>query len=153
MPGIGFSPDKMLQGRIFAYNDAQRYRIGTNYAQLAVNAPNYEPSTVEGAPLESPRHREPALDLGPVAADRYSHRDEDDHYSQPGALFRLMSPAQQQLLIDAIAGSMAGVARPGIIERQLVHFRRVDARLEHGIAAKLGRAATSASPAARGALA
>ena len=39
VPGIGFSPDRMLQGRLFSYGDAQRYRLGVNHHQIPVNAP------------------------------------------------------------------------------------------------------------------
>ncbi len=161
VPGIDFSPDKMLQGRLFAYNDAHRYRVGTNYAQLPVNAPqcpfhnnqrdgsmrfdgnaasaaNYEPSTLTTAPAESPRHREAAWDLGATVVDRYSHRGEEDHFTQAGDLFRLMSAAQQDQLMDTIAGSMKGVTRSGIVERQMVHWGRVDTRLATGIAIRLG---------------
>jgi catalase len=156
VPGMGFSPDKMLQGRLFAYNDAHRYRIGTNYAQLPVNAPkcpfhnnqrdgtmrfdgnggaaaNYEPNSIPGRPVESPHHREPAWALGDTMADRFTHRNEDDHYTQPRNLFRLMSPQQQQLLIDNIVGSIQGVTMPGVVERQLAHFTKVDAALAEGI--------------------
>ncbi|MCW5619543.1 MAG: catalase [Burkholderiales bacterium] len=160
VPGMGFSPDKMLQGRLFAYNDAHRYRVGTNYAQIPVNAPrcpvrnnqrdgamrfdgnagsapNYDPNSVAGTPAEAPQYREPPLDLGQAVADRYSHRNEEDHYSQPAALFALMNAAQQTLLIDNIAGSMRGVTRPEVVERQLGHFRKIDERLAQGIARKL----------------
>ena len=160
VPGMGFSPDKMLQGRLFAYNDAHRYRIGTNYAQLPVNAPkcpyhnnqrdgamrfdgnaggapNYEPNSLPGAPAEAPHYREPAWALGDTTVDRYTHRGEDDHYSQPGALFRLMRPAQQQLLMDNLADSLRGVTRAGIVARMLVHFAKVDGELAAGIAGRL----------------
>ena len=168
VPGMGFSPDKMLQGRLFAYNDAHRYRIGTNYAQLAVNAPkcpyhnnqrdgsmrfdgnagtqaNYEPNSLPGTPAEAPQYREPAWALGDAVVDRYTHRDEEDHYSQPGALVRLMNPAQQQLLIDNLAKSLRGVTRDGIVVRQLAHFDRVDPKLGAGIASRLGMAMSQAA--------
>jgi len=158
VPGMGFSPDKMLQGRLFAYNDAHRYRVGTNYAQLPVNAPkcpyhnnqrdgsmrfdgngdaapNYEPNSIAGTPAEAPQYREPAWSLGDVSVDRFSHRSEEDHYSQAGALFRLMDASQQALLIDNIADSMSGVTREGIVPRMLEHFNRVDPQLAAGIAA------------------
>ncbi|MES2356115.1 MAG: catalase [Pseudomonadota bacterium] len=157
VPGMGFSPDKMLQGRLFAYNDAHRYRIGSNYAQLPVNAPkcpfhnnqrdgsmrfdgngdagpNYEPNSISGSPVESFNHREPAWDLGDAVADRFSHRTEEDHYTQPRSLFHLMKPEQQQLLIDNLVASMRGVTLQGVIERQLVHFKNVDLALAEGIA-------------------
>ncbi|WP_283151102.1 catalase [Silvimonas soli] len=160
--GMGFSPDKMLQGRLFAYNDAHRYRIGSNYAQLPVNAPQcpfhnyqrdgsmrfdgnggaapvYEPNSLGGSAEQAPGYAEPALALGEVSADRYSHAEtEHDHYSQPAALFHLMDGSQQQLLIDNIAGSMAAVTQPGVVQRMLGHFEKVDPKLAAGIAAKLG---------------
>jgi catalase len=168
VPGLGYSPDKMLQGRLFAYNDAHRYRIGTNYAQLPVNAPkcpfhnhqrdgamrfdgnagaraNYEPNSLPSTPSEAPRYREPAWPLGDTVVDRYTHRGEDDHYSQPGALFRLMSASQQQLLIDNLAASIRGVTRQDVVARQLVHFARVDPRLSAGIANSLGITASMAA--------
>jgi len=161
VPGMDFSPDKMLQGRLFAYNDAHRYRIGSNYAQLPVNAPkcpfhnnqrdgsmrfdgnfgaapNYEPNTAAGTPAEAPHYRDSAWRLGETTVDRYSHRAEEDHYTQPGDLFRLMKSAQQQLLIESISGSMKGVTRPEVVKRQLGHFKRVDERLAAGIANILG---------------
>ena len=161
VPGIGFSPDRMLQGRLFAYNDAHRYRVGTNYAQLPVNAPkcpfannqrdgsmrfdgngmsapHYEPNSIAGAPQQSPAHREPAQVLDNPVVDRHSHRVDNDHYSQPRALFALMSPAQQQLLIDNLVGAMGGVSREEIVLRQLSLFGKVDARISDGVARGLG---------------
>jgi catalase len=160
VPGMGFSPDKMLQGRLFAYNDAQRYRLGTNYAQLPVNAPqcpshnnqrdgamrfdgnagaapNYGPNSVTGTPVEAPAYREPSWDLGATVVERFSHRGEEDHFSQPGALYRLMSPAQQELLAASLSASMKAVTRPDIVKRQLGHFELVDARLAAGITRRL----------------
>ena len=120
VPGVGLSPDRMLQGRVFAYADAHRYRVGTNHQQLPVNAPrcpvnsyqrdgsmavgsygsapNYEPNSYGDAPKQSPRHAEPALALNGFA-DRHDHREDNDYYSHAGALFRLMGDEQQALLI------------------------------------------------------
>lgn len=160
IPGMGFSPDKMLQGRLFAYNDAQRYRVGTNYAQLPVNAPkcpfgnhqrdgamrfdgnagaapNYEPNSVPGTPAEAPAYREPSWNLGATVVERFSHRGEEDHFSQPGALFQLMNPAQQELLIGNLSASMKAVTRSDIVKRQLRHFELVDPRLAAGIRKRL----------------
>ncbi|MGN6388590.1 MAG: catalase [Burkholderiaceae bacterium] len=159
VPGIGFSPDKMLQGRIFAYADAQRYRIGANYQQLPVNAPkcpyhnnqrdgamrfdgnggarqHYEPSHFDSAVKEAPQFSEPPLSLDGAAA-QWSHRVDEDYYSQPGALFRLMSPAQRKLLIDNVVGAMQGVPR-FIQERQIGHFAKADPAYGAGVAAGLG---------------
>ncbi|RKS87127.1 catalase [Orbus hercynius] len=158
VPGVGLSPDKMLQGRVFAYADAQRYRIGTNYQQLPVNAPkcpyhnyqrdgamrftsegapNYEPNSIESAPKQQPQYAEPALHFGDVTADRHNHRVDEDYYSQPRALFNLMKDDQKQLLIDNITASMKTVSKDVQI-RQLKHFYRVAAPYGEGIAKALG---------------
>ncbi|AXM96685.1 catalase [Pseudomonas plecoglossicida] len=158
VPGVGLSPDRMLQGRVFAYADAHRYRVGTNHQQLPVNAPrcpvnsyqrdgsmatgsygsapNYEPNSYGNAPKQSPRHAEPALALN-GSADRYDHRDDDDYFSHAGALFRLMSSEQKALLISNIAGAMAGVSED-VIQRQLQYFFKADPAYGEGIAKALG---------------
>lgn len=115
VPGISFSPDKMLQGRLFSYADAHRYRLGGNYGLLPVNkphaapvhsyqrdgamrfdgngggAPNYQPNSF-GGPVDNPRYSEPALRIQ-GDADRYDHRIGNDDYTQAGDLFRLMDDA------------------------------------------------------------
>ncbi|ENA32862.1 MULTISPECIES: catalase [Pseudomonas] len=159
VPGVGLSPDRMLQGRVFAYADAQRYRVGTNYQQLPVNvprspyqnyqrdgamrfdgnggaAPNYEPNSFSNAPKQAPQYREPAMTLS-GAADRYDHRLDEDYYSQAGALFRLMSDAQKALLIDNITGAMRSVTRD-VQCRQIAHFLKADRAYGEGIASGLG---------------
>jgi catalase len=159
VPGVGLSPDRMLQGRVFAYADAQRHRIGTNHQQLPVNAPrspvqnyqrdgamrfdgnggaapHYEPNSYASAPKQAPQYREPALALE-GAADRYDHRTDSDYYSQAGALFRLMSAEQQELLISNIAGAMQGVSED-VQRRQLAHFSQADAAYGRGVAKALG---------------
>ena len=158
VPGVGLSPDRMLQGRVFAYADAHRYRVGTNHQQLPVNAPrcpvnsyqrdgsmavgsygsapNYEPNSYGDAPKQSPRHAEPALALNGFA-DRHDHREDNDYYSHAGALFRLMSDDQQALLISNIAGTMAGVSED-VIQRQLQYFFKADPAYGEGIAKALG---------------
>jgi len=158
VPGVGLSPDRMLQGRVFAYADAHRYRVGTNHQHLPVNAPrcavnsyqrdgsmatgsygsapNYEPNSYAEAPKQSPRHAEPALALN-GSADRYDHREDTDYYSHAGALFRLMSEAQKALLISNIAGTMAGVSED-VIQRQLQYFFKADPAYGEGIAKALG---------------
>ncbi|WP_296235457.1 catalase [Pseudomonas sp. UBA4617] len=158
VPGVGLSPDRMLQGRVFAYADAHRYRVGTNHQQLPVNAPrcpvnsyqrdgsmatgnygsapNYEPNSYSEAPKQSPRHAEPALALE-GAAGRYDHREDSDYYSHAGALFRLMDDEQKALLINNIAGAMAGVSRD-VIQRQLQYFFKADPAYGEGVAKALG---------------
>ncbi len=157
VPGIGFSPDKMLQARIFSYADAHRYRIGTHYEMLPVNRPKsavntyhadgpmrfdapkgtnafYEPNSF-GGPVESHRFAEPPLKVS-GDADRYNHRDGNDDYTQPGNLFRLMSPGQKQQLVNNIAGAMNGVPE-AIVRRQLGHFHKADPAYAAGVAKAL----------------
>jgi catalase len=153
VPGIGHSPDKMLQFRIFSYADAHRYRLGVNYESLPVNKPrcpvatyhrdgnmrfdengggsvNYEPNSV-GGPVEDSRFKEPPLRIS-GDADRYDHRQGNDDYSQPGRLYRLLPEGERQRLHEAVAGSMQGVPRE-IIERQLAHFEKVDPSYAEGV--------------------
>ena len=160
VPGISFSPDKMLQARIFAYADAHRYRVGTWYEALPVNAPKatkanhyhmdgsmnfthprsndayYEPNSFDG-PKEDSKYAEPPLKIS-GDADRYNHREGNDDYTQPGNLFRLMSPDQQQQLFSNIAEAMQGVPAE-IIDRQLVHFTKADPAYGAGVTKALGR--------------
>jgi len=157
VPGIGFSPDKMLQARIFSYADAHRYRIGTHYEMLPVNRPKsavhtyhadgpmrfdapkgtnafYEPNSFNG-PAEDNRFAEPPLKISGDAG-RYNHRDGNDDYTQPGYLFRLMSPAQRQQLFNNIAAAMNGVPEE-IVRRQLTHFHKADPAYAVGVARAL----------------
>jgi len=130
VPGIGFSPDRMLQSRLFAYGDAQRYRLGVNHHAIPVNTPRcpfhsyhrdgamrvdgnqggtigYEPNS-KGEWQQQAAYAEPPLALDGAAA-RWDHRADDDYYSQPRALFRLMDEQQRQALFDntAFAGRRA----------------------------------------------
>jgi catalase len=158
VPGIGFSPDKMLQGRIFAYADAHRYRVGTHYEALPVNRPRcpvhhyhadggmlfdvpnrgdayYEPNSFNG-PVQTPRAAEPPLKIS-GDADRYDHRAGNDDYKQPGDLFRLMTPDEQGRLMDNIAEAMQGVSLD-IVKRQIVHFYLADKAYGLGVADRMG---------------
>ena len=170
VPGIGFSPDKMLQARIFSYPDAHRYRLGVNYQQIPVNqpkcpyhtynkdglmrvdgnqgsCPNYEPNSFAG-PIENPAFREPPLAIDAEQAGRFAdwHEGFDvDDFKQPGDLYRLMSDDGKQQLIDAIVGSMKSVPRR-IQEKQCGLFARCDADYGGRIAEALGiRAAQTAN--------
>ena len=157
VPGIGHSPDKMLQMRILSYGDAQRYRVGANHQALPVNAPkcpihnyqrdgtmrfdgnqggavNYEPNSV-GGPVEDPSVKEPQLAIGDVA-DRYDHREGNDDFTQAGNLFRIMSTEEQERLMDTIAGAMEGVP-DDIVNRQLGYFHQADPGYGNGIAKRL----------------
>ncbi len=149
VPGIGPSPDKMLQARLLSYQDAHLYRIGVNYRELSVNRPkcpvhnymrdgqfggivdqgtgfpNYYPNSVEDAPRPDPAYAEPAWDLGQATVDRWDSRVEHDDYTQAGNLFRLMSDAEKQRLARNIVESLGGCRKP-IIERQMKHFEAAD---------------------------
>jgi len=157
--GIGFSPDKVLQSRIFSYADAHRHRIGTHYEALPVNAPKcpvhnynkdgamnflpnkshpdayYEPNSFSG-PTETPQYREPPLRIS-GDADRYSHRVGNDDYKQPGDLFRLMPADARERLMDNVAAAMQGVPRE-IVQRQVIHFHRADPAYGAGVARRMG---------------
>ncbi|MHB0774600.1 catalase [Halomonas sp. WWR20] len=158
IPGVGFSPDKMLQARVFSYADAHRYRLGTHYEALPVNRPKcpvhhyhrdgpmrfftnapipdayYEPNSF-GGPVERPDVAEPPLPLE-GDADRYNHREGNDDYSQPRALFEMFDEGQRQRLFGNIAAAMGGVPE-FIIERQLAHFDKVHPDYANGIRAAL----------------
>jgi catalase len=160
VPGIGHSPDKMLQARVFSYADAHRYRLGVNHHQLPVNRPRtdvhtyhadgamrlagqknpdayYEPNSF-GGPAEDPRFLEPALKLsGDVA--RHSHRLGNNDYRQPGDLFRMMPPTQQAQLMDNIAAAMQGVP-VAIVKRQVDHFYHCDPSYGIGVATRMNLA-------------
>ena len=158
VPGISFSPDKMLQARLFSYGDAQRYRLGVNHHQIPVNAPRcpvhsyhrdgamrvdgnqggrigYEPNSY-GEWQEQPDYREPPLSVE-GAADHWNHREDTDYYSQPGALFRKMSEQQKQALFDNTARSAGGAPRE-IQLRHIGNCLRADPAYGRGVAKGLG---------------
>jgi len=154
VPGMGYSPDKMLQARLISYPDAHRYRLGVNYDGLPVNkpqcpvhsyhrdgmtrfdsnggkAPNYEPNSF-GGPVEDAAYRErPKQVSGTV--ERHNHRTDGDYYTQPGALFRLMDAGAKQRLIENIVASLSNA--PQRIQRlQVKHFYRADPAYGSGVA-------------------
>jgi catalase len=158
VPGMGYSPDKMLQGRLISYPDAHRYRIGVNYDALPVNKPqcpvhtynrdgamrfdgnygsgtNYEPNSFNG-PVEDSAYREhPRAISGSI--DRHNHRLDTDYYTQPGNLFRLMNPFERERLIGNIVASMKTVPE-SIQKRQIQHFLKADPAYGAGVATGLG---------------
>ena len=160
VPGIGFSPDKMLQARIFSYADAHRHRLGTHYEALPVNAPKcpvhnynkdgqmhfspnnpnpdayYEPNSF-GGPVENASLAEPPLKVT-GDADRFDHRNGNDDYSQPRALFSLFDKRQKSRLFSNIAEAMQGVP-DFILERQIALFERVSPEYADGVRAALGQ--------------
>jgi catalase len=161
VPGMGFSPDRMLQGRLISYPDAHRYRLGVNYESLPVNqpkcpyatyhrdglmalgdnggnAPNYEPNSF-GGPKEDPKYKERPTTYASAEVARYDHRELDgDYYTQPGNLFRLMTPDAQQRLCSNIAGSL-GQVEQRIQDVQINHFYKCDPKYGEGVAKAIGR--------------
>src|SRR5260221_1577460 len=146
VPGIGFSPDKMLQARLFSYGDTQRYRLGVNFNHIPVNAPkcpfqsyhrdgqmradgnlgrtlSYYPNSHD-AWADHPDQAEPPLPLE-GAADHWEHRVDEDYYSQAGDLFRLMTPAQKQVLFENTARAMTGVST-AVKQRQIANCVKAD---------------------------
>ncbi len=158
VPGISFSPDRMLQGRLFSYGDAQRYRLGVNHGQIPVNAPRcpfhsyhrdgamrmdgnhgstlaYEPNSY-GQWQQQPDYSEPPLALS-GAAQRWDHRDDTDYFSQPRALFRLMDADERQRLFDNTARAM-GDADVEIKRRHIANCTQADPEYGAGVARALG---------------
>ncbi len=160
VPGIGPSPDKMLQARLMSYADTHRYRVGGNYQQLPVNKPrcpvmhyqrdgamataesyqgrpSYWPNSREDTPQPAEQHAEPAWDLGTVIADRFDSTVDHDDFTQAGNLYRMFDDAHRDRLASRIAGVL-GQARKEVQERQLCHFFRADEDYGRRIAEKLG---------------
>jgi len=159
VPGIGFSPDKMLQGRLFSYGDTQRYRLGVNHHLIPVNASRcpfhsfhrdgamrvdgnhgstlgYEPNSY-GEWQQQPDFAEPPLALE-GAADHWDFRkDDDDYYTQPGLLFRLMSAAQQKVLFANTGRAIGGAPRE-IQLRHIGNCLKADPAYGKGVADALG---------------
>ncbi|MGW2657135.1 catalase [Streptomyces sp. NPDC001478] len=150
VPGIGPSPDKMLQGRLFAYADAHRYRLGVNHTQLPVNAPrtapvdnygrdglhatrnggrhdkNYEPNSYAGPAQTDTPHSAPLAVHGWTGTHAAPAHTKDDDFFQAGELYRLMSDDEKARLIANIASGLSQVTRDDVIEKNLAHFHAAD---------------------------
>lgn len=160
VPGISFSPDKVLQARIFSYADAHRYRLGTHYELLPANHalvennpyykdgqmrffenlnenPDayYEPNSKNG-PVEDRSFQEPPYKIH-GDAERYEENDTYGDFKQPGDLFRLFTEQEKQRLFNNIKDAMQGVSRE-IIERQLKLFDQADPEYGNGVRKALG---------------
>ncbi len=146
VPGVDVSPDKMLQGRLFAYADAHRYRVGVQHNHLPINRPkvevnnyqrdgqsrfdgngggkvNYEPNSY-GGPVDSPENKQAAYPVTGIAENvSYDHHD---HYTQAGDLYRLLSVEERTRLVDNIVAAMKPVEKDEIKLRQIGHFYKAD---------------------------
>jgi catalase len=174
VPGIGPSPDRMLQARLFGYGDAHRYRLGINHTRLGVNAPkgvtdgsqnygqdgfmrfdarsgrekNYEPNSFSG-PVQTNAEVYPGLAVHASSGHFPQVPREVDDFKQAGDLYRLQPKEAQQRLVDNIAGSLAQVSREDIIARSIDHFLKADAdfgrRVAEGVAARRPQAVAGAA--------
>ncbi len=157
VPGISFSPDRMLQGRLFTYGDTQRYRLGVNADQIPVNSPrgvahphsfhrdgrmrvdgnrgselSYEPNSY-GNWDETPETNVP-IDKTGGDIYHYDYRSDDsDYYTQPGELFRAMTPDQQLVLFENTARNMADSTLQ-IKHRHISHCHQADPAYGEGVA-------------------
>ncbi|BDZ58355.1 catalase [Barrientosiimonas endolithica] len=168
VPGIGFSPDKMLLGRAFAYADTHRYRIGPNYLQLPVNqaraVENQNTYTFDGpmafqhsgdAPVYAPNSegRGYADQVGVVedgwetdgdmVRQAYTLRAEDDDFSQAGTLVReVWDDEQREQFVQTVAGHLLGGVKSPVLERAFEYWKNVDAdtgkRIEELVRAEQG---------------
>ncbi|MFJ7640301.1 catalase KatA [Peribacillus sp. NPDC046944] len=160
VPGIEASPDKMLQGRLFAYGDAHRYRVGANHNQLPVNRPKVEANTYQrdgfmraddngkgsvyyepnsfGGPAESNENKLAPFEVsGQADQVAYNHHD---HYTQAGDLYRLLSDEEKTRLVENVVGAMKPVELEEIKLRQIGHFYKADPEYGTRIAEGLGLA-------------
>lgn len=158
VPGVEPSPDKMLQGRLFAYADAHRYRVGVNHNQLPINRPKvevnnyqrdgfmnstsngggsvyYEPNSFDG-PKEDHSVKVTPFEVSGLA--QQVAYDQDDHYTQAGDLYRLMSEEEKARLIENIVNSMKPVEKEEIKLRQIAHFYKADPDYGRRVAEGLG---------------
>ncbi|MGB6242067.1 MAG: catalase [Castellaniella sp.] len=159
VPGIGVSPDRMLQARLFNYADAQRYRLGANYHQIPVNQArcpvhsnhrdgqgrvdgnyggtlHYEPNSF-GQWQGQPDFAEPPLHIHGDADFWSYHQDDSDYFEQPGKLFRLMTADQQEALFGNTARGM-GDAPEFVKFRHIRNCHAADPAYGAGVAKALG---------------
>ncbi|MGM8216096.1 catalase [Bacillaceae bacterium W0354] len=158
VPGIEPSPDKMLQGRLFSYSDTQRYRLGINHQQLPVNRPivevnnyqrggymqygqhgsqiNYEPNSYTDAPKEDHSVKINPFEVEGVA-DQVAY-DSDDHYTQAGDLYRLMSDDEKTRLVQNIVDHLGQCTMEDVKLRQIGHFYKADPEYGTRVAEGLG---------------
>jgi catalase len=158
VPGVEPSPDKMLQARLFAYADAHRYRVGVNHNLLPINRPRvevnnyqrdgfmrfdnngggsvyYEPNSF-GGPTEVQEHKTTPFPVSGLAES--VPYDDDDHYTQAGDLYRLMSEEEKARLVKNIVESMKQVTKEEIKLRQIRHFYKADPDYGRRVAEGLG---------------
>ncbi|TIC86518.1 catalase [Nocardioides sp. GY 10127] len=154
VPGIGFSPDKMLLGRVFAYSDTHRYRIGPNYQQLPVNRHRVEGAftyqfdgpmaydhTGDRSRYAPNSYGDPFSDLtgpaedgwetdGDMVREAYTLRAEDDDWGQAGAMVReVFDDDARDRFVETVAGHLLGGVSDPVLERAFEYWRHVDAEI------------------------
>lgn len=164
VPGIDISPDKMLMARVFSYPDAQRYRVGTNYNQIPVNAPHAAPVhnySQDGAarhgfnapdvPVYAPNSKGgPTADAaaagsgswesdGELVRSAATLRSDDSDFGQAGTLYRdVFDDAARARFLETITGAVGGVKSADIRERAIGYWTNVDAGLGAALRSALG---------------
>ena len=167
VPGIGISPDKMLIGRVFSYADAHRARLGVNYKQIPVNAPQapvhsyskdgamrinkvsdpvYAPNSKGGPAADGERYPTDSTweANGQMVRAPYALRKDDDDYSQANALInKVMDDAARDRLVNNVVGHVSGGVKEPVLSRVFEYWKNIDAeigrRIEEGVKAnKMG---------------
>jgi len=171
VPGIEPSPDKMLQGRLFSYNDTHRHRLGANWDQIPVNcpykanarnyqrdgpmnvngnqsgAPNYFPNSFSGPNVDRKWKESTFGTTGDVA--RYNSADEDD-FTQAGVFWRqVLSEEERERLVDNIGSHLCN-AQQFIQERAIKNFASVDPEYGRRIKENIARRTKKPAPAMYG---
>ncbi|MCU1598813.1 MAG: catalase [Glaciihabitans sp.] len=164
VPGISISPDKMLMARVFSYPDAQRYRVGTNYNEIPVNAPiapvhsytrdgaarhgfspagtpNYAPNSFGGPVADAAAAGEGSWESdGELVRTAATLHSEDSDFGQAGTLYRdVFDDAAKQRFLETITGAVGGVVNEGIRERAIQYWANVDAELGAKLRAELSK--------------
>lgn len=173
-PGIDFSNDPLLQGRLFSYLDTQLSRLGSpNFAQIPINAPkcpfanmqrdghmqmqvpkgrvNYEPQSLDPTmPRESAKQgfRSFAEPLDDGVKGRIRAEKFADHYSQPRMFYRSQTAHEQAHIASAYAFELGKVDAAHVRSRTLSHLRHIDEDLASRVAKALGMELPEAADAA-----
>jgi catalase len=169
VPGIGPSPDKMLQARLFAYQDAQRYRVGVNHNQLPVNAPrcpvnhyqrdgvmagtgsgnqgadiNFYPNDQADLPRPDEAYAPPPLPLLEEAWVTSFNQDDEDYFSQAGNLYRIFSNEEKERLAATIAGGLSQ-AEGSVQQRMIGYLEKADPDYGHRVQVAIEELAASSN--------
>ncbi|MCX7570248.1 catalase [Tumebacillus sp. DT12] len=170
--GLDFSDDKLLQGRTFSYSDTQRYRVGTNYLQLPINAPKKHVATnqrggqmefrVDRAPGQNPSVDYEPSSLGGLKEATQSGNDHEPEYhaklvrqkidrtndfKQAGETYRAFEDWERDELIQNLVGTLS-VCKEDIRERMIGYFTEADSdygrRVREGLKDELAKRAGQA---------